>query len=134
MRSLSLGFGAEVRSTINLNEKAYREWEIGTYRSAWRVVRGGVVLCGSQDAIDSIDDLNFALGRIHLGRFVSLRQFADLDVQIEFHTGVAVDFLATTSDEDECFHVFCPGERFIEFSVRGGWKVGPFDKPSFGNM
>jgi hypothetical protein len=134
MRSLSLGFGAEVRSTIKTNEKIYREWEIGTHRSAWRVVRGGIVLCGSQDAVDSIDDLNVALGRVELGRFVSLRQFADLDVRVEFDSGVTVEFLATTSDEDERFHVFCPGERFIKFSVRHGWKVGLSDKPWFRSM
>ena len=128
-RSLSLGFGSEIRSAIKLNEKVYREWEIGTYRSAWRVVRGGIVLCGSQDVVDSIDELNLALGRIDLGRFVSLRQLADLDVRIEFDSDTAVDFLATTSDEDECFHIFCPGQRFIEFSVRGGWKTGPANRP-----
>ncbi len=129
MRSLSLGFGSEVRSAIKLNEKVYREWEIGTYRSAWRVIRGGIILCGSQDVVNSIDELNLALGRIDLGRFVSLRQFADLDVRIEFDSGIAVDFLVTTSDEDECFHIFCPGERFVEFSVGGGWKKGRADRP-----
>ena len=129
MRSLSLGFGSEVRSAIKLNEKVYREWEIGTYRSAWRVVRGGIVLCGSQDVVDAIDELNLALEGIELGRFVSLGQSSNLDVRTEFDSGVTVDFLATTSDEDECFHIFCPGKRFIEFSVRGGWKVGRADKP-----
>lgn len=129
MRSLSLGFGAEVRSTVKLDEKVYREWEIGTYYSAWRVVREGIVLCGSQDVVDSIDELNLALARIDLGQFVSLRQFADLDVRIEFDSGIAVDFLATTSDDDESLHIFCPGERFIQFSVRGGWKTGPANRP-----
>ena len=129
MRSLSLGFGAEVRSTIKLNEKIYREWEVGTYRCAWRVVREGIVLCGSQDVVDSIEELNLALDRIEFGRFMSLRQFSDLDVRVEFDSGVAVDFLATISDEDECFHIFCPPKRFIQFSVRNGWKAGPSDKP-----
>jgi hypothetical protein len=129
MRSLSLGFGSEVRSAIKLNEKVCREWEIVTYYSAWRVVREGIVLCGSQDVVDLIDELNLALGRIDLGRFMSLRQFTDLDVRIEFDSGVAVDFLATTSDDDECFHIRCPGKRLIKFSVRGGWKTGPSDRP-----
>ena len=110
------------------SKTVYKEWEIGTYYSAWRVVREGIVLCGSQDVVDSIDELNLSLGRIGLGRFMSLRQFSDLDVRIEFDSGVAVDFLATTSDDDECLHIFCPGERCIEFSVRGGWKAGPSDR------
>jgi|ERR1035438_637857 hypothetical protein len=127
MRSLSLGFGNEGRVS-KISKTVYKEWEIGTYYSAWRVVREGIVLCGSQDVVDSIDELNLSLGRIDLGRFMSLRQFSDLDVRIEFDSGVAVDFLATTSDDDECLHIFCPGERCIEFSVRGGWKAGPSDR------
>lgn len=128
-RSLSLGFGDEVRSGITLNQKVYRQWEVGTYRSAWRVIRGGIVLCGSQDAVGSIDELNGALAVLDLGRFVSLHQVADLDVRIKFDTGISVDFLTAISDEDECFHIFCPGERYIEFSVRGGWKTGPSNRP-----
>jgi hypothetical protein len=128
-RGLSLGFGAEARSTVKLNEKVYREWEIGSYYSAWRVVREGIVVCGSQDVVDSIDELNLALGRADLGRFMSLRQLAGLDVRIEFDSGVAVDFLATTSDDDESLHIFCPGERLIKYSPRDGWRVGPSDRP-----
>jgi len=129
MRSLSLGFGQGVKSAVKLNEKVYREWEIGTYRSAWRVTQGGIVLCGSTDVVDSIDEMNVALGLIDLGRFASLRQLSDLDVRIEFDGGVAVEFLAAASDDDEYFHVFCPGGRYIECSVRGGWKTGPANKP-----
>jgi hypothetical protein len=129
MRSLSLGFGSEVPSPIKLDQKIYREWEIGTYRSAWRVIRGGTVVCGSQDAVDSIDELNLALARIELGRFVSLQSVGDLDVRVNLDSGIAVDFLATASDEDESFHIFCPGERFVEFAVRGGWRTGPSDRP-----
>ena len=129
MRSLSLGFGAEVRSAIQLNEAVYREWEIGTYSSAWRIIRDGVVLCGSQDAVGSVEERNVALARIELGKFASLRQPTLLDVSVEFDNGFSVDFLATTSDEDEIFHMFCPGALYLEFSVRGGWKTGPADKP-----
>jgi hypothetical protein len=81
-RSLSLGFGAETRKKFS--ERVYREWEIGTYYWAWRVVRGTTVVCGSQDVADSIEELNFDLARVDLGRFVSLRQLGDLDVRIEF--------------------------------------------------
>jgi hypothetical protein len=129
MRSLSLGFGAEIRSPLKLSEQVHSEWEIGTYYSAWRVIREGIVLCGSQDVVDSTEELNLALAQIDLGRFASLRQFGDIDVRIEFDGGIAVDFLATTSDDDHCFHIFCPGKRYIEFSVRGGWKTGPSDRP-----
>ena len=122
-RSLSLGFG-----NVNLNDKSYREWDVRTYSSAWRVVRAGLVLCGSQNVVDSIAELNLILERVDLGRFVSLRQITDLDVRIELDNETAVDFLAT-SNEDECLNIFCPGQRVIVFSIRGGWKMGPSDKP-----
>lgn len=120
MRSLSLGFGNEARRATGLNGIVCREWEMGIYRSAWRIVGGGTVLCGSQDVADSIEDLNIALGTIDLGRFASLRQISDLDVRIEFDTGIAVEFLAAASDDDESFHIFCPGQRFIEFTPQRG--------------
>jgi len=129
MRSLSLGFGQEVKSALKLNEKDYREWEIGTYRSAWRVTQRATILCGSQDVVDSIDELTVALAQVDLGRFASLRQVSDFDIRIDFDSGVAVDFLAAASDDDEYFHVFCPGGQYIELSARGGWKTGPTNKP-----
>jgi len=128
-RSLTIGFGAEVGSPLNLSGKTHREWEIVTYYNAWRIVRAGVVLCGSQDAVDSVDELNASLGRVDLGRFLSLRQVTDLDVRIEFDSGVSVDLLATTSDDDECFHIRGPAERLVKFSVRGGWRTGRSDSP-----
>ena len=63
MRSLSLGFGPEVQRQVKPNEKLYRAWELGTYRSAWRVVRDGKVLLGSQDTASSNEDLNIAFQR-----------------------------------------------------------------------
>jgi len=126
MRSLSLGFGNEGRVS-KISKTVYKEWRSNILQCLESCSRG-IVLCGSQDVVDSIDELNLSLGRIGLGRFMSLRQFSDLDVRIEFDSGVAVDFLATTSDDDECLHIFCPGERCIEFSVRGGWKAGPSDR------
>ena len=128
MRGLSLGFGNGTERSMKLNDKVYREWEIGTYRSAWRVVQRGIVLCGSQD-VANLSELNVALERIDFGTFASLRQLTELDIRVEFSNGVAVDFFAAMSDDDECFHIFCPENLFIEFSIRGGWKTGRSDKP-----
>lgn len=127
-RSLSLGLGNRVHHKTALTDGVYGEWELGTYYCAWRVVKEGKVICGNQDAVDSVDDLNLALARIDFSRFSCLRQLTDLDVRVEFDNGIAVDFLATTSDEDECFHIFCPDKLIIVFSVVGGWQIGPSDK------
>lgn len=128
MRSLSLGFGGAIPHKTPVGQAIYGEWEVGTYRSAWRIVQRGRILCGSQDVVDSIEDLNLELGRIEIGRFVALRQFTDLDVRVECNDGMFIDFLAAISD-DECFHIFCPGQRYVEFTAGSGWKVGVSDKP-----
>jgi len=128
-RSLSLGFGERVNHKATLTDRMYGEWEVGTYRCAWRIAKNGKVLCASQDAVDNIGELNNALSRIELGRFVALRHLTALDVQLECDNGITVDFLTTISDDDECFHIFCPGKQIVVFSPIDGWKVGPSDKP-----
>ena len=129
-RSLSLGFGELVPDKKSQQTGiVYAEWEVRTYYWAWRVVKGGRVLCGSQEIVDSIDELRQALNRIDLGGFSSLRQVGDMDVRVELDNGYAVDFLATISDENECFHIFCPESICIVFSPAGGWQTGPSDRP-----
>ena len=128
MKSLSLGFGSEAVRPTKPENKPYRAWELGTYRSAWRVVQGRTVLCGSQDAADP-NELTTALQSIDLDRFASLQQLNDLDIRMEFSNGVAVELFATMSDDDEYFHVFCPDNVYIEVSVREGWKIGRSNKP-----
>ena len=129
MKSLSLGFGEIVPNKSRLKESIdYAEWELGTYYCSWRILKDGRIVCGSQDTAD-IDDLNVEISKIEVGRFVALRQLTDLDVRAECDNGIAIDFLATISDDDECFHIFCPENRHVEFKVISGWKIGPSDKP-----
>lgn len=128
-RSLSLGFGQESPASRRLSGPPYREWEIGTYHGGWRVVSGGKVVCGSQDVVDSIGELDSALQKVALGRFVSLRMAGELDVRIEFDNDTAVDFLATISDDDELLHIFCADGRVAVFSIPGGWRIGAADEP-----
>src|SRR5581483_11962514 len=115
--------------SLSISGRRYREWELGTYRSAWRVVRGGAILCGSQDVANSIADLDRTLGAIALGVLIDLRQITPFDVGLEFSDGASVEFLSATADEDESFHIFCPGDNYISFSARDGWKVGRASAP-----
>ena len=107
----------------------YGEWEIRTYCYAWRVIKNGEILCASSDTVDSIDELNSVLKRIKLGCIVSLEQLTNLDVRVGFDTGIAVDFLATVSDEDEGVVIFFPEDKCIEFTAGSGWTIGPSNKP-----
>jgi hypothetical protein len=124
-RSLSLGFGEKVyHGNPKLVDDFYGEWEIGTYYCAWRVIKDNRILCGSSDAVDSLDELDAALKRIDFGCIRSLTQPTQFDVRVLFDTGIAVEFLATTSDDDESFHIFCPQNISVEFSIQEGWTIG----------
>jgi len=127
-RSLSLGFGEKVyHGKSKLVDAFYGEWEIGTYYCAWRVVKNDRILCASSDAIDSLDELDAALKQIDLGCIQSLTQPTKFDVRAEFDTGITVEFIATTSDDDECFHIFCPQKLCAAFSAQKGWTTGRSD-------
>ena len=130
-KSLSLGFGEEAERTGIPRSRAYRAWEFGTYRGAWRIIQNGTVLCGSRDTED-IQEMNQVLANISLGRFSSLRQLSELDLRVELDNGVVVDFLTVNSDDDESFHVSCPGSLWVNFSATAGWTISPSDKPSTG--
>ena len=126
-KSLSLGFGEIASDASRRNGKDYRKWEIGTYDGVWRVARGSVVLLSAQRSND-LGELNQELGAIELGAFMGLRQLSELDVRLELDNGVAVDFLGTSTDDDEYLHVFCPEKAYIEFSPKG-WRAARSDEP-----
>jgi len=126
-RSLSLGFGDEAGDRNQEEGRHYKTWEIETYYDAWRVVKGATVLLSSIDSND-LNELNHELNSIELGGFSSMRELTELDVRVELDNGVSVDFLGTTADDDEYFHVFGPEKSYIQFS-RAGWKTGRSDRP-----
>jgi len=94
------------------------------------VLQNKRILCASNDAADSLDELDRALKAVEFGRITSLEQPADLDLRLEFDRGITVDFLATISDQDECFHiVFRPGNLAIKFTAGTGWEIAESNKP-----
>lgn len=130
-RSLGLGFGEKVyHGNARLIDTFYGEWEIGTFYSAWRVVKNNTILCGSTDTVDSLDELDSLLKQIDFGHIQSIIQPSKFDIRAEFDTGIAVEFLTTTSDGDESFHIFCPKNLIVTFSVQEGWVLGRSDKPA----
>lgn len=124
-----MGFGKRIpHGNDRIASSYYGEWELGTYYSAWRFVMKGQILCGSQDDSDA-RVLDAAVSRIPLGSLSALRQASELDVRLEFADGLRVDFLATTSGEDECFQISCPDKRLVQFSFARGWEIGRSDRP-----
>lgn len=124
-RSLFIGFGSITTTTA----KPHAEFEIGTYDCAWRVFDGKRILCGRNDAVDDMDELNQRFSKLQLGKIVSIDRLTELDTRIEFSNGLSVDICCTISDDDQILHIFLPMKRVIRFSLCDGWRIGPSDSP-----
>jgi hypothetical protein len=122
--SLSLGFG-ETESEVN--GRSYREWELGTYSSNWRVIRNNKVICASLDDVESNEELDLKLKSINLGVLESISQTEVGDVTVTFDSSLLIEFLCISTEDDEMFHIFCPNSEYIEFNPCSGWKTGRSD-------
>jgi len=126
-RSFFLGFGEIVTLKSRLVEAQHATWEIGTYYDSWRIVKSGEIICGRQDAVDSVQELRQTVSRVSWGNCCAIRQLTRFDVRIEFGNDLAVDILATTSEDDEVLHIFCPEKMVVTFSLAHGWVAGRSD-------
>jgi hypothetical protein len=124
-RSLFIGFG-EVEET---SSKPHATTEIGIYDCSWRISSNGKIVCGKDDAVDELADLQECFNRINLGEFVALSQITEFDIRIQFSTSINLDILCTTSDDDEAFHIFFPSKVVLTFNPDEGWRLGRSDKP-----
>lgn len=123
-KSLTLGFGDIDSALPQPTLRDYRKWEIGTYCCAWRISdAGSKILCGSQDP-KSIGELDETVGNINFGRFARISQDNGLDILVELDDGIKIDFFMTVSLDYECFHIFCPDNVHIGYSVTKSWQVG----------
>ena len=122
--SLSLGFGQKkYHNDQRLITDFYCEWEIGTYYRSWRIFDKNTLFYGGND-VNDFDDSNVILNQIDFGSVVSLKnQPTDFDVRVHFDSGISIDFLTTIRDDDEIFHIFCPNDSYIAFTVGKGWEV-----------
>jgi hypothetical protein len=124
-RSLFIGFG-EVDETRTMPHGAI---EIGTYDCAWRVSLAGKVLCGKNDAVDDVSELQACFSKINLGEILEITQTSEFDVRIRFSTNICVDILCTISDGDEVLHIFFPMKKVVTFCPNEGWRFGRSDEP-----
>lgn len=127
MRSISLGFGDEAPADSKKRNRNYRLWEMGTYSGDWQIVHDGIVLL-SKDKSVNVAELDGLLHSIDLGCFVALQQLSKTDLRLELDNGLVVNFSGNAADDDEYFHVFCPEEKYAEFS-EAGWTLGRSDEP-----
>lgn len=123
-RSLSLGFGEKIpHGRTRLVDGFYGEWEIGTYSAAWRIISDEKLLCGSQDVVDNLEELDKRLGEITIGRIESVCLVSKFDVRVNLDKGMHIDFLGAGSEGDEIFHIFLPDGQCLAYSVQSGWGV-----------
>lgn len=127
-RSLFLRFGKNIQIESVLGSHVHGMWEIGTYRGVWRVICDGSIICGSKNAVDSIEDLRNAISQINFGQFVAIHKLSEFDVRFEFSNKVFVDILCAFEDDDELLHTFFPNDIVISFSIANGWAIERSDK------
>ena len=128
---MSFGFGSEqVHGDPKLPDGFYGEWEIGTYYAGWRVARSGKILCGSDDVVDSVEELNDRLGVIELGRPTGFQMLSEFDVRLVLDGDTYIDFLGTLGEADEhVVHIFGPDDLYAEYVVESGWEIGTSAEP-----
>jgi hypothetical protein len=129
-RSLSVGFGKKVpHQRAKAIDDYYGEWELGSYSSAWRIIRAGLVICGSSDIVESIEELDQILQGVRLGEVVDFEVLSRLDVRINLTDGVLIDFICAAADNDETFHVFGPENLYVRYAPADQWQVGKSNSP-----
>jgi len=107
----------------------YGERELGTYSSAWRVIREGQVVCGSSDVVDSIDELDERLQAIDLGAVLAIEMLSQFDIRVALERDVRIDFMSASAEDDELFHIFGPDNLYVEYTCPRGWRVGQSNAP-----
>lgn len=125
-----MGFGAKVnQETHGRGEPFYGEWELGTYAAAWRIIKDGHIICGSMDVVDTVAELDAKVQSIEFGAFSHIEQISDYDVRVKLDNGVFLDFICTTGEDDEMFHIFGPEHLYLEFRPDQGWIIGKSNAP-----
>lgn len=120
---LAIGFGKKIyHHNAKLVTKYYGEWEINSYYGNWRILRGGTIILGNKDVYPA-EETNKLLKKIDFGKFISIRNNGKYSVEISFDNDIVVQFLFTTSDDDEFLTIFCPENKYIFFTSDGKWKM-----------
>lgn len=122
-KSLSLGFGEKVFHGKNLIDDFYGEWEIGCFGASWRITNDRSIIYGALDSYDSNKEMDCLIKEIEFGSIVSIRLENEADVRVCLSSGLSVEFLLMSSD-DESFHIFGPDEFFFGYDPSKGWQVG----------
>ena len=128
-KSLTLGFGEEDLSR-RYKSQVYQEWELGTYDAFWEISNSAGAILSKGDAKSDVE-LDPRLELVEIGAFAKIYQVSDVAVRVETDNGVSITFTSKADpddDEEEFFHLFAPGHRYVNFTSVG-WRLGPSDTP-----
>jgi hypothetical protein len=112
-KSLSLGFGEKVPHLRKKSVDSFKgEWEIGTYSSAWRIVKSGAILCGSMNPVDSNEELEQQVEALQLGAVMSIEMLSKFDIRITLDDGTFIEFM------EHGGHPLAPSSQEVEQNTR----------------
>lgn len=124
-RELFVDFGPLKKSKSRL-ERDYADWHVFVDWNAWRFVRQGCVLCGRNDVVNDIHELDANVRAIEIGSFAGMTALNQYDVRIHFSCGSSLDLLSTERDAASgLFNFFMPDNEIFKYSLENGWQMGP---------
>jgi hypothetical protein len=129
-KSLTLGFGEKIFHSRKKSIDPFSgEWEIGTYCSAWRIVKNEKIVCGSMDPVDSLNELDERLSSVEFGSVMGIKMLSKFDIRVELDNGISIEFLCATDYEEEVVFIFGPNNLYIQYSLNEGWQIGKSNEP-----
>jgi hypothetical protein len=133
-KCLRLGFGEKkFHNNPKIEKKYFTEWEIGSYRSSWRIVKDNKILMGKND-LEDVKELNIKINNIEFGNILAIKQISHFDIRLEFQDHILIEYLPAFSDVDEFFYIFCPENIHLEFAQDGKWTISKSNEPFSRNL
>lgn len=122
--SLTIGFGEKIyHNCERLVDPFFAEWEIRTDWCAWRIRKGNHVICGKDQLVETFEELHEIANKIVYGTLISISQPSDIDLRLEFDTGIVIEFFASLGFNDSYYEIFCPNDIVIVLLSRGNWII-----------
>jgi hypothetical protein len=123
-KNLHVGLGKKVKNQRkNSRVEYYGEWEIGTYISAWRIVKKGKLISGSRQIIEDTNLETQKIAPLFNEKFITMIELNEYDIRLIFSGDLIVDFFFC-SDSDEFLHILGISGDFCVSQLPNKWICG----------
>lgn len=127
---IKIGYGSNFRigagekiyyKNPKLHGKFHGEWDIICRSYAWRIIKNGKFLCGSDDEIEDIEEI---IETLNLGVFTKIERErkAGIDFSLHFEDGIIVDYFCCSTNDNQMMIMQKDGIAY-ELTVEGIYKV-----------